>query len=143
MDTFKIGHFVRLKDLRRWATTRLLYTDVNVFRINQLKDDQVILEHVVEPVSLSDIEPVPIDGIADKSIYYDPVPAATVVTSGATVKGKTRNTLYYFKRFEKCLNENGQTFQQLVKEPDCKYVHEVQDLLRDHFGEDKLRINAI
>lgn len=141
MEDFRPGDFVRLKDIGKWNTGRIIHKTVNVFEVIEVGDRYVKIKNNEVRISLTEIEPIPIDGICDRSTYYDPIIAAEFVREGDPIPIKHRDKSYYYDSFSNCFYKE-KSFQQLTKEKNCLYVHEIQHFLYDHFKDQGLKINA-
>lgn len=141
MENFKKGDFIRLKNISKWNTGRILHTDVNIFEIEDINGPIVKIKNCVEQIPFAEIEPIPIDGVSDFNIYYDPIVAASIVPLGHEVPRRSRDTTYYYTKFSKSVYES-KNFQQLVEENGFKFVHEIQHWLWDEFKDRGLKINA-
>jgi len=142
MEPFRIGDFIRLKDITRWRTGRLIDTEINAFELSEINGQQVQIKGGHDLIPFDGIEPIPIDGKSDRGIYYDPIIAARIVHSGEEIPVRRRDKQYYFEKFIHCV-AGDQNFQELVKEQHLSYVHEVQHLLADRFQDKGLAIDAM
>lgn len=134
-----VGDFVRLKEerLNNYSSQRLSKSDVNLCKIKEiLPDDQLRLDSYRGMIPTSAVEAVPVDGIADKKVYYDPVVAASTVMVGASMPVYITDRSYYMEHFKKCYNNEGKSFYDIVVENNFEFVHEVQHWLRREFHED-------
>jgi hypothetical protein len=142
MEKLRIGDFIRLKDIAKWNTGRILHKDVNVFSIASLHEAFVTIQPSEERIPLDEIEPIPINGVDDLNIYYDPIIAADVVSFGETIPVRRRDQRYYYDKFLQCKFET-KNFQELIKEKHCAFVHEVQHFLYESFKDSGLKIDAV
>lgn len=142
MEDFRIGDFIRLKDIERWQINRVSRKTVNIFEINNIENEYVGLKSCNEKIPISEIEPIPINGEDDYEIYYDPIIAASIIFPGDPVPIHSKDYSYYFNSFKKHSFQD-KNFQELIKEQGIQYVHQVQHFLSDKFHDDGLRINAI
>jgi len=141
VEKFSIGDFIRLKNMSKWNTGRILNQEVNAFEINEINDQNIKIKNSNDIIPLSEVEPIPIDGESDLHIFYDPIIAANIISPGEEITVKNRDRKYYYDKFLKCF-DGFKNFQKLAEERNCKYVHEVQHLLRDKFQDNGLKIDA-
>ncbi len=136
------GDIVRLKHLEKVQISPIYGSDsLNVFKISKIEDDRVKLEYVDETVPLLEIEAVPINGVDDKSVYYDPIIAASIIAPGQPIPVHKRDYSYFIESFKR-ITEDGKTFYEImIEEQGCKFVHEVQHFLRNRYHRDELKIN--
>lgn len=119
---------------------QLIYSN-NVFKILEISiDGSVKLAYIQQPISISDIEAIKIDGIQDRDIYYDPIIAAPIVPYDAPAPVMPNHQGEYFMDGLENTTYNNKNLKQLVLEADCRYVHEVQHFLRAQFKTDDLKI---
>ena len=107
----------------------------NVYKIDKIINDEVKLNGYYSLLPKTDLIAIPIDGIADASIYY--MPTKTVYRGAA--KALVVNRGYYLEHFKSCY-VNDKVYYDIVKEKGFEFVHEVQHWLREEFKQD-LRIN--
>ena len=73
MEPFMLGDYVRLK---KSTYDKLLkrpdYTN-NVFKIKSLDLKSIEVHDIDEKLDIGDVEPIPIDGDADRDLYYNPI----------------------------------------------------------------------
>lgn len=142
MENFRKGDFIRLKDLDRWQVNRISGKTINVFEINDKTDLYVEVKNCKEKIPISEIEPIPINGIADFRIYYDPIISDSFNKDGEPIPIKQVDKSYYLEAFKKHTFK-GKNFNDLVKEQNLEYVNDVQNFLRREFKKSELRIDAI
>lgn len=142
MEPFKKGDFVRLDENAFALAVDNTFEETNVFEIDSIDDESgsVKLKDVKYSINIDDIEPIPIDGVHDKNIYYDPVIAASIVTPGQPVPVHHRDYSYYMDSFKRSTYED-KTFDVLIKDANCQFVHEVQHYLEEEFSSHDLKIN--
>ena len=136
------GDMVRLdSDFHRNAKERgaLKYIE-NVFKlVDVLPDGMIQLEGCMESVRKDVVKAIPIDGIADADIYYDPVIAASTVEVGQQVSVYKTDDSYYMDHFKKCYYRD-KSYEEMVKERNFQFVHEVQHWLKTlHLDELKIK----
>lgn len=142
MENFRKGDFIRLKDLDKWQINRISGKEINVFEIERISPEYVEIINCKEKIPISEIEPIPINGIADFRIYYDPIIAASIIFPGDPIPIHKKDYSYYYDAFERH-TYNGKNLKDLVKEKNLEYVHDVQNFLRREFKKSELRIDAI
>lgn len=138
IPAFEIGDFVRIKDSERNKykdkQNAVHMHDWNLFEIHSKDGDVCKLVDFDADVPCHDLEAIPIDGVYDKKIYYDPI----VIPAQGSVLRSTDYS-YYMKSFENNLDEEGNKYSDLIKEKDFHFVHEVQHWLREQ-GDNGLKI---
>lgn len=141
MSTPKVNDFVRFKK-DKWDKKykQESYTKDNIFKIIENIGDYYRLDEFQENIKKTDTEPVPIDGISDNNVYYDPIVAASIIGPNETPPVHRTNYEYYLDAFKKSTYPDGRTMYQIVKDRKYKYVHEIQQWLRRDFGWEDLRI---
>ena len=122
-------------------TKSVIYTD-NVFRIVKLLDNGSLrLADIETDVHRSNVEAIPVDGVHDRNIYYDPIIAASYVAPGQPVPvHPSQRGVYYLDGLEKT-KYNNKTLRRIVEEKNCQFVHEVQHCLREEVQNDDLKLN--
>lgn len=111
----------------------------NIFEINEFVDDKVHLIGLDSEVPISELEYIPIDGVSDKCIYYDPIIAASYVAPGQPVPVHHTDYSYYMEALERVIDEKGESYANKVSK--YEYVHQVQQFLRKRHKHEDLRIN--
>lgn len=111
----------------------------NVFEINEFIDDKVRLIGLDSEVPISELEYIPIDGVSDKCIYYDPIIAPHYVAPGQPVPVHHTDYSYYMEALERTIDEKGESYANKVSK--YEYVHQVQQFLRKRNKHEDLRIN--
>ena len=116
---------------------------IYVFKIVKvLNDGSLKLADIEVAVPRENIEAIPIDGIHDSNIYYDPIIAASYVEPGQPVSvHHSQSGRYYLDGLANTRLENKKTLKQIVEEHDCWFVHEVQHCLREIVNKDDLKLN--
>lgn len=142
MENFRKGDFIRLKDLDRWQINRILGKKINIFEIENRSLEYVKIINCTEEIPISEIKPIPINGIADFRIYFDPIIAASFIEEGEPIRIKQVDRTYYLEAFKKHVYK-GKKYIDLLKEQNLEYVHDVQNFLRREFKKSELRIDAI
>lgn len=143
MDDFKVGDLVALSSTAFNEVEKSLIYSNNIFQIEAIDQSTGMpyynLNGVDKPMSKDDIEAIPIDGINDRDIYYDPIIAASVIAPGQPKPVHRTNYSYFMERFERS-SYKGKTLSELVKEANCQFVHEVQHYMEEEFNKCELRI---
>ena len=101
--------------------------------------DMVGLDSVEGDVPMSELQPVAIDGVEDRWIYYDPQIAASF-DFGDGVPASSRDYSYYMDAFERS-RDGKKTFKEMIDKSKLKYVHEVQHWLWKKYQDNGLKIN--
>lgn len=141
-EVFKVGDIVSLRNPSQFKKAGDVYGyDINLYKILAIGEDSVKLVDVENEVPISELKPVPVDGVADRWIYYDPMIAASIVFPGDEVSAHRTDYSYYMDAFEHCFDEKKNTFKELVTKAKLIYVHEIQHYLKKRFHEDYLKIN--
>lgn len=143
MDPFEKGDYVKFTDAVYDSYTKSVYYSDNVFKITQINaDGTLMLTDIDEVVPIKDIEAIPIDGIHDRNLYYDPIIMASYVAPGQPVPvHHSRAGEYYMEGLENTRMQNGKSFKAIVTENNCQFVHEVQHCLRKKVNNDDLKLN--
>ncbi len=137
---FEAGDMVKLAAPEKFRNS-LIFKE-NVFKIVAMYDEGIKLSFSDQIVTAADILPVKIDGAEDRSIYYDPIIAASIVLPGQPIPVHHRDYTYYFDAFAKMkIEKSDKTLQDLVREQNFEYVHEIQHFLRQRYQNDELEIN--
>ncbi len=140
-EGFKIGDIVKLKHPSEYKRSSDFYGyGINLYKIREIKGDVVRLLNVNKDVPLSELEPVAVDGIEDRWIYFDPMIAASIVFPGDEVPSYHTDYSYYMDAFEHC-SDGKKSYKAIVEKEHLMYVHEIQHYLRKHHQSDDLKIN--
>ena len=141
-EAFKAGDIVKVKHPSAFKRSSDFHGyGTNLYKIVEIRGDEVRLASVQADVPLAELKPVAVDGVEDRWIYYDPMIAASIVFPGDEVPAHRTDYSYYMEKFERCYDEKHRTFKELVAKEKLVYVHEIQHWLRRHHQEDRLRIN--
>lgn len=136
---FQIGDFAMIKktlhEKYKLNENALLKHKWNLFVIRSINEKNFCLEDIEGDIAFEDLEAVPIDGIHDKKIYYDPI---VIPAFGETVIGTDYS--YYLHSFERSFDENGKKYSEIVVERNYHFIHEIQQWLREE-GDNGLKIN--
>lgn len=139
-EPFKVGDIVKVKHPEQYRKTDDVYAyNLNLYKIISLERDKVRLSSVDGKVPFCELQPVPIDGVEDRWIYYDPQIAA-FFDFGDGVPSSSRNYAYYMEAFEHSL-DGKKTYREMIEKSKLKYVHEVQHWLWKKYHDDGLKIN--
>lgn len=141
-EPFKTGDIVKLKHPENYKKTDDIYGySINLYKIISIKGDDVKLDGVQEVVPTSELQPVAVDGVEDRWIYYDPQVAASTLFDEEEYKGGCRDYTYYMDAL-KNMAEGGKSYREMKEKKKLMYVHEVQHWLRQKDNrEDGLYIN--
>ncbi len=141
METdFIINDLVRIKEQEYSNYAKNVIWNENVFRILYIDDTIVKLSDIDNAIPINSIEPIPIDGIADACIYYDPVIAADIISPGTPIPIRQKDTSYYVNGLES-MHMDDHTLKDEFLSFNFKYVHEVQHWLREDGCQDELDVN--
>lgn len=139
---FEVNDFVRLNSFgwRRYENESI--TNDNVLQIKEIVPNGFrFVEFEDNIIPKGYVEPIPIDGESDKSIYYDPIIEASFISPGETPPEHNIDYSYYIESFKKSYYYDGRTLYKVYKQRNYKYVHEIQHWLRRDFGIDELKIH--
>lgn len=144
MDAIKKGDFVRLRDSIYQQKIVFLIFKVNAFvvdSIGQNPDETIKLKGIENEVSVRDVEAIPIDGIHDLCIYYDPFVAASYVGADGHVPTYNTDYSYFIDHFKKVQVDGKSTLYGEMEKANVQFVHEVQHWLSSEFNDYGLKIN--
>lgn len=144
MDAIKKGDFVRLRDSIYQQKIDFLIFKVNAFvvdSIGQNPDETIKLKGIENEVSVRDVEAIPIDGIHDLCIYYDPFVAASYVGADGHVPAYNTDYSYFIDHFKKVQVDGKSTLYGEMEKANVQFVHEVQHWLSSEFNDYGLKIN--
>lgn len=141
-EPFKAGDIVKLMHPENYKKADDIYGyRINLYKIISIKGDDVKLDGVQEVVPTSELQPVAVDGVEDRWIYYDPQVAASTLFDEEEYKGGCRDYTYYMDAL-KNMAEGGKSYREMKEKKKLMYVHEVQHWLRQKDNrEDGLYIN--
>lgn len=132
---FEQGDFVSVKENpTKQKDESIKALSVGVYKIATIKGGKVRLAGVGGDVQLEFLEAVPIDGVHDRNIYYDP----DVAESDGSVSHSP--DIYYMHSFESMFDNDGKSYSEIVKERSYHFVHEIQHWLHEE-GDYGLKIN--
>lgn len=144
METIKEGDFVRLHDNVYHQKIDTLSFKVNAFvvdSIGQNPNDTIKLKGIENELSIGDVEAIPIDGIHDLCIFYDPIRAASYVGADGYVPAYNTDYSYFIDHFKKVQVESKGTLYDEMKKTNVQFVHEVQHWLSSELNDNGLKIN--
>lgn len=143
MASFEKGDYVKFVDSVYESYTKAVFYSDNVFRIVSVLDNSSYkLADIEVDVPENDVEAIPVDGVHDRNIYYDPIIAAPYVALGQPVPVfHSQRGVYYLDGLSNTTLGNKKTLRQVVEEYDCQFVHEVQHCLRKEMQNDDLKLN--
>lgn len=144
METIKEGDFVRLHDNVYQQKIDSLSFKVNAFvvdSIGQNPNDTIKLKGIENELSVGDVEAIPIDGIHDLCIYYDPIIAASYVGPDGHVPAYNTDYSYFIDNFKNVHVGGKGTLYDEMKKTNVQFVHEVQHWLSSEFNDNSLKIN--
>jgi len=142
MKEFKIGDFIRLKNNSLYQINRVSGGEINIFEISNISSNHIEIQDCDKRIPYSEIEAIPINGIDDLKIYYDPIIATSSFGDGEPKPIRKVDKSYYLETFQNHIYQN-KNLKELVKEQNLKYVHDVQNFLRNKFQKNELRIDVI
>lgn len=144
METIKEGDFVRLHDNIYHHKIDTLNYKVNAFvvdSIGQNSNDTIKLKGIENELSVGDVETIPIDGIHDLCIYYDPIIAASYVGADGHVPAYNTDFSYFIDHFKNVQVGGKGTLYDEMKKTNVQFVHEVQHWLSSELNDNGLKIN--
>ena len=143
MQPYQVGDFVRIVDDKYDSYSKSLYYSDNIFKVVEFTNDgSVKLMDIQSSVPQVDIEAIPIDGVHDRTLYYDPVVAASYVAPGQSAPVHHSHAgEYYMDGLENTKLEGKKTLKSMVEKNNCQFVHEVQHSLRKLFHQDGLKLD--
>ncbi len=144
METIKEGDFVRLHDNVYHHKIDTLNFKVNAFvvdSIGQNPNDTIKLKGIENELSVGDVEAIPIDGIHDLCIYYDPIIAASYVGADGYVPAYNTDYSYFIDHFKNVQVGGKGTLYDEMKKTNVQFVHEVQHWLSSELNDNGLKIN--
>lgn len=144
METIKEGDFVRLHDNVYQQIIDSLSFKVNAFvveSIGQNPKDTIKMKGIENELSIGDVEAIPIDGIHDLCIYYDPIIAASYVGADGYVPAYNTDYSYFIDHFKNVQVGGKGTLYDEMKKTNVQFVHEVQHWLASELNDNGLKIN--
>lgn len=144
METIKEGDFVRLHDNVYHQKIDTLSFKVNAFvvdSIGQNPNHTIKLKGIENELPIGDVEAIPIDGIHDLCIYYDPIIAASYVGTDGHVPVHNTDYSYFIDNFKNVQVDGKGTLYDRMKKANVQFVHEAQHWLSSEFNDNGLKIN--
>lgn len=126
---FRQNDLVRLNNTKFKSLSKELFFPQNLFVIKEIiaNEDSIVLSNVNHLFTYDDIQPVKIDGIEDRDIYYDPIVEAGVATKENDIPVIHRDiSEYYMDALKKAYNEQHISYYNQIHDLGLKYVHELQ-----------------
>lgn len=137
---FEVGDIVMIKEDKLHDYTEGNSNINNLFVIKEISDSGFRFNRLYDSlIPLIDILPVPVDGVLDKNIYFDPIIPADVVGYGQELPVHTHDYSYYLDRL-KSLSIWDRMSEELRLMEDRVFVHEIQHWMREEMGSDDLKI---
>lgn len=135
---FNKGEIVRIKDPTKY---RIPYYK-NIFKVIDSSENSYTFEYLENAVPANDVEAVPIDGVSDKRVYYNPiVNAAYLGKYGGKIDNPPLRKINYTYYWD-ILKKDSVTYNAL-KEKNYEFVHEVQQFLKNQFSFGRLEVLCI
>ena len=144
MESIQVGDIVRLNEAEYKKVVDSLTFKVNAFVVDYIDEKSthsMKLKRVDGMVSVENIEAIPIDGIHDLCIYYDPVLAASYIGPGEQLPQYRTDFSYFIEHFKKVEVEGKDSLYDEMVKAKVQFVHEAQHWLKSEFHDDSLKIN--
>ena len=142
MIMYQRNDIVKLGDSKFDALKDQLWFSDNAFVIAEVgMDGTVSLNELDEPISISEIMPLPISKKRAGNVYYDPIIAASIIGPDDEIPVHSTDYSYFMDAMGRVTEGDGKTLRALVDEQKFKYVHEVQHWLRERYGTDDLKVH--
>ena len=103
-------------------------------------NDTIKLKGIENELSVGNVEAIPIDGIHDLCIYYEPFVAASYVGVDGHVPAYNTDFSYFIDHFKKVQVDSKGTLYDEMKKTNVQFVHEVQHWLSSEFNDYGLKI---
>lgn len=140
MIMYQRNDIVKLGDSKFDALKDQLWFSDNAFVIAEVgMDGTVSLNELDEPISISEIMPLPISKKRAGNVYYDPIIAASIIGPDDEIPVHSTDYSYFMDAMGRVTEGDGKTLRALVDEQKFKYVHEVQHWLRGRYETDDLK----
>lgn len=143
MEPIKEWDIVRLNEKVYLQKIDSLIFKVNAFvvdSIGQNSNDTIKLKGIENELSVGNVEAIPIDGIHDLCIYYEPFVAASYVGADGHVPAYNTDYSYFIDHFKKVQVDGKSTLYDEMKKINVQFVHEVQHWLSSEFNDYGLKI---
>lgn len=144
MEPIKEWDIVRLNEKVYQRKIDSLIFKVNAFvveSIGQNPNDTIKLKGIENELSIGDVEAIPIDGIHDLCIYYDPIIAASYVGADGHISAYNTDYSYFIDNFKNRQVDGKGTLYNEMKKANVQFVHEVQHWLSSELNDNGLKIN--
>ena len=142
MIMYQRNDIVKLGDSKFDALKDQLWFSDNAFVIAEVgMDGTVSLNELDEPISISEIMPLPISKKRAGNVYYDPIIAASIIGPDDEIPVHSTDYSYFMDAMGRVTEGDGKTLRALVDEQKFKYVHEVQHWLRGRYETDDLKVH--
>lgn len=142
MIMYQRNDIVKLGDSKFDGLKDQLWFSDNAFVIAKVgMDGTVSLNELDEPISISEIMPLPISKKHAGNVYYDPIIAASIIGPDDEIPVHSTDYSYFMDALGRVTEEDGTTLRALVEEQKFKYVHEVQHWLRGRYETDDLKVH--
>lgn len=144
MEPIKEWDIVRLNEKVYQRKIDSLIFKVNAFvveSIGQNPNDTIKLKSIENELSIGDVEAIPIDGIHDLCIYYDPIIAASYVGADGHISAYNTDYSYFIDNFKNRQLDGKGTLYNEMKKANVQFVHEVQHWLSSELNDNGLKIN--
>lgn len=136
---YEDGDIVRIKAEYSKGYSRIYQYDYLNSILKIKNDGTVVLDAIVEPVSIEHLEPVPVNGQDDGMVYYDPFIAASFIGADGKMAEHTTDYSYYLEHFKRnTFDGEDETLYDKCMKQGMHYVHEVQHWLREMYGWDRM-----
>ncbi len=136
---FEVGDYVRIKDVKMKDKILARHTNTYICKIQSIEGERLRLDDIEGDFVLEDVEAIPLDGVHDANIYYDPIITASFIGPGQTLPTRHIDYTYFIHKFEDYFY-NGKSYADYVREQNLHFVHEVQHWLREVFHKDDLKV---
>jgi len=142
MEQFRKEDFIRLKNPMKYNINRIIGANINILKILSIENNYIKVVSCDEDIPVYEIEPITINGKDDFQIYYKPtnVCASYVMNPNDYIPVSKTDYSYYYDTFKNHFY-NDKNFQELIKEREIHYVHEVQHYLADVLNDQGLRFD--
>lgn len=144
MEDVRVGDFVRLKNASYQVFKDSLSLKVNAFVVKSVDSslaNMIKLKGIEDAFPMGSVEAIPIDGIHDLCIYYDPIIAAGYVGEDGDVPHYETDYRYFVDHFKNVKVDSKGTMYDEMKNENIQFVHEAQHWLKKEYGDDALKIN--
>lgn len=136
VEAFEAGDFVKLDKETAKAFEQKSNT---ILRINDIIGDTAHLEGLKEHVPIESLIPVRVNGEDDMNIYDDSPIAGSVIGRGQNKPThKYPDYTYYLSKFK-----SNEEINKAILKAACRFVHEIQHVLRKEFHNEHLRLRQI